>query len=122
MPGALIDRRGREPLFCRKDVHVDQHGRLSPTIFGPVGDIRALDPLFAGLVHDLPQTVTVLGILPVQQICHHRPLGMAVIADYRAGLQDNRPYAERVAFQRRYLRRIFFLAASRSALSCSKSL
>jgi hypothetical protein len=28
-----------------------------------MGDVRALDPLFAGFMHDLPHTVTVLGVL-----------------------------------------------------------
>ena len=83
--------RGGTLLFCRKDIYVDQDGRLGSTIFGPVGDIRALGPLFAGLVHNFRQTVTVLGVFSAQKIGHHRALCMAVITDHRAGLEHDRP-------------------------------
>ncbi len=46
------DQYVRAPLSCPKYFHIYQDGSLGPTIFGPVGDIRTLDPLFAGLVHD----------------------------------------------------------------------
>ena len=86
------------------DFHIDQHGRLGPTIFGPVDDILALAPLFAGLVRDLRQTVAVLGILAADQISYHWAFSMAVIGGDGARLQDDRPYLHRVAFECRYLR------------------
>jgi len=69
-----------------------------------MGHVRAFDPLLAGPVRHCPLPVAVLGVFAAHQVGDDGPSGMAVIADGRAGLQDDGPQAEGVSAELRNLR------------------
>jgi hypothetical protein len=87
-----------EALFSRKDLNVYKVRRFCPSVLGPVGDIRAFNPLVPWFMSNYTLIVAVLGVVTAHQVSYNRSFRVTVIGGYRPRLQNDCADLEGIPF------------------------